>query len=201
MPPQRLSRRSRTNSPTAWWPWRCRCSTSPGRVVAALNSSSHSRRVSKASLVRQRLAMLRKASTRNLRGARPRAGHRAQRPDLNDPARPQFAAALDAGVCARSLIAKSFRYSKSMNAADRYLVSARRPSALPRRRRGRRAWCSCTAGRSTSRCGNRRRRSRAQLRMRLRYDRRGFGLSTGAAFAGRPTSPTCSALLSHARGS
>jgi len=33
-----------------------------GRVVAALNSSSHSRRVSKASLVRQRLAMLRKAS-------------------------------------------------------------------------------------------------------------------------------------------
>jgi IclR family pca regulon transcriptional regulator len=33
-----------------------------GRVVAALNSSSHSRRVSKASLVRQRFAMLRKAS-------------------------------------------------------------------------------------------------------------------------------------------
>ena len=33
-----------------------------GRVVAALNSSSHSRRLSKASLVRQRLAMLRKAS-------------------------------------------------------------------------------------------------------------------------------------------
>jgi IclR family pca regulon transcriptional regulator len=33
-----------------------------GRVVAALNSSSHSRRVSKVSLVRQRLAMLRKAS-------------------------------------------------------------------------------------------------------------------------------------------
>jgi IclR family pca regulon transcriptional regulator len=33
-----------------------------GRVVAALNSSSHSRRFSKASLVRQRLAMLRKAS-------------------------------------------------------------------------------------------------------------------------------------------
>ncbi len=33
-----------------------------GRVVAALNSSSHSRRVSKTSLVRQRLAMLRQAS-------------------------------------------------------------------------------------------------------------------------------------------
>lgn len=33
-----------------------------GRVVAALNSSSHSRRLSKAALVRQRLAMLRKAS-------------------------------------------------------------------------------------------------------------------------------------------
>jgi IclR family pca regulon transcriptional regulator len=33
-----------------------------GRVVAALNSSSHSRRASKTSLVRQRLAMLRKAS-------------------------------------------------------------------------------------------------------------------------------------------
>jgi IclR family pca regulon transcriptional regulator len=33
-----------------------------GRVVASLNSSSHTRRVSKASLVRQRLAMLRKAS-------------------------------------------------------------------------------------------------------------------------------------------
>ena len=32
------------------------------RVVAALNSSSHSRRLSKAALVRQRLAMLRKAS-------------------------------------------------------------------------------------------------------------------------------------------
>ncbi|HEU5134481.1 MAG TPA: IclR family transcriptional regulator C-terminal domain-containing protein [Steroidobacteraceae bacterium] len=33
-----------------------------GRVVAALNSSSHSRRASKASLVKQRLSMLRKAS-------------------------------------------------------------------------------------------------------------------------------------------
>ena len=33
-----------------------------GRVVAALNSSSHSRRLSKAALIRQRLAMLRKAS-------------------------------------------------------------------------------------------------------------------------------------------
>ncbi len=33
-----------------------------GRIVAALNSSSHSRRVSKASLIRQRLSMLRKAS-------------------------------------------------------------------------------------------------------------------------------------------
>lgn len=33
-----------------------------GRVVAALNSSSHSRRLSKANLVRQRLAMLRKVS-------------------------------------------------------------------------------------------------------------------------------------------
>jgi DNA-binding IclR family transcriptional regulator len=33
-----------------------------GRVVAALNSSSHSRRTTKAKLVRERLAMLRKAS-------------------------------------------------------------------------------------------------------------------------------------------
>lgn len=33
-----------------------------GRVVAALNSSSHSRRLSKSALVRQRLGMLRKAS-------------------------------------------------------------------------------------------------------------------------------------------
>jgi IclR family pca regulon transcriptional regulator len=33
-----------------------------GRVVAALNSSSHSRRVTKAKIVRERLAMLRQAS-------------------------------------------------------------------------------------------------------------------------------------------
>jgi IclR family pca regulon transcriptional regulator len=33
-----------------------------GRVVAALNSSSHSRRITRASLVRERLAMLRRAS-------------------------------------------------------------------------------------------------------------------------------------------
>ena len=48
---------------TIFWDWNMRDDPQwIDRVVAALNSSSHSRRLSKAALVRQRLAMLRKAS-------------------------------------------------------------------------------------------------------------------------------------------
>ena len=39
-----------------------RCIDQQGRVVAALNSSSHSRRISRTRLVRERLAMLQQVS-------------------------------------------------------------------------------------------------------------------------------------------
>ena len=89
-----------------------------GRVVAALNSSSHSRRTSKASLVRQRLSMLRKASKEISVELAPRAGHRAQRADLSIAV--SRACRLTLRVRARSLIAKSFSvFEIPMNAADR----------------------------------------------------------------------------------
>ena len=64
MPLATATPRSRTSSPTAWSPSRCRSSTRPARVVAALNSSGHSKRISRAKLVRERLKMLQDVSRR-----------------------------------------------------------------------------------------------------------------------------------------
>ena len=61
-----------------------------GRVVAALNSSSHSRRTSKAVAGAPAPGDAAQGEPRDLRRARPRAGHRAQRPDLTISPRPRF---------------------------------------------------------------------------------------------------------------
>ena len=62
LPPQRLFRGRRTSWPTESWRWRCRVFDQRGRVVAALNTSSHSRRITKTRLVRDRLSMLQDVS-------------------------------------------------------------------------------------------------------------------------------------------
>ncbi len=54
--------RSRTNSPTAWSRLPCRFSTSRAGWSPRSTASSHSRRITKAKLVRERLSMLQRAS-------------------------------------------------------------------------------------------------------------------------------------------
>ena len=59
-----------------------------GRVVAALNSSSHSRKITKTKIVRERLAMLQPGEPRDFGRARARARPLALRPGLTAPAAP-----------------------------------------------------------------------------------------------------------------